>query len=273
MITRQAPAKVNLALHVLGQRDDGYHLLDSIVVFADIADRLTFAPATGLDLIVTGPFAEGVPQDGRNLVCKAAALFGADLGARITLDKHLPHAAGIGGGSSDAAAALGGLAALWGRALPDAGAILSLGADVPVCLSHRPQRLQGVGDIVTPLPALPKLWIVLVNPRAAVPTASVFAGLARKDNPPLEPWHAGADFLDWLARQRNDLAAPARAIAPQIEQALAALTQSGARIARMSGSGATCFGLFTEEEAAQQARADIAKAHPAWWVQAGAVLG
>jgi len=257
-----APAKVNLTLHVTGQRADGYHLLDSLVVFADIGDRLWFDAGPQMRISVTGPFAEGVPVDQRNLVWQAAVLAGWT--GHITLEKNLPHGAGIGGGSSDAAAVL--------QAFGGTADALQLGADVPVCLAHAPQRMRGIGEILDPIAPLPDLEIVLVNPRVAVPTAPVFNGLASKTNSPMAdtiPAFAdAAGFVHWLGAQRNDLEAPARVHAPQVDKALAAL--EGALLARMSGSGATCFGLY--ESGAAQAARRIAQTHPDWWVRAGRVL-
>lgn len=263
-----APAKVNLALHVTGRRTDGYHLLDSLVVFAGIGDRITVAPGP-LSLSVTGPMAAGVPADATNLVLRAAQLIGVP--ARIGLDKHLPPASGIGGGSSDAAAALRALAMLSGRGVPEA---LALGADLPVCLAApRPMRVRGIGERLTPLPPLPPLWIVLANPGMSVPTPAVFAALERRENPGLEPplWSDAADFVRWLARQRNDLDAPARAMRPEIGDLADAIgATAGCLLARMSGSGATCFGLFADEARARAAAAALAR--PGRWVAAGAVL-
>ena len=266
-----APAKVNLALHVTGRRDDGYHLLDSLVVFADVGDRLTAAPDAVLSLAVTGPRAAGVPVDAGNLVLRAAALLGHGRGARIVLEKHLPAAAGIGGGSSDAAAALRMLARLWGVALPDPAAVLTLGADVPVCLHARPARMRGIGESLTPLPDLPPFWMVLVNPGVPVPTGPVFAALARRDNAPLPPslprLADAVALANWLGACRNDLEPPARALVPAVGQALAALAgQPGCLLARMSGSGATCFGLFATASGAAAAAAALKAAAPGWWV-------
>ena len=234
-----APAKVNLALHVTGRQADGYHLLDSVVVFAATGDWLTIAPAERLSLRVSGPRAAGVPDDGRNLIWQAAELLGPGLGAAITLDKHLPAAGGIGGGSADAAAALCGLATLWGRPLPDAGAVLSLGADVPVCLFGRPARMAGIGEDITPLPPLPPLWLVLVNAGVAVPTGPVFKALARADNPPLpmmppQGWPSAEALAQWFAQTRNDLEGPARTLVPQIADVIGAIAaQKGCLLARM----------------------------------------
>lgn len=270
MIREEAPAKINLALHVTGQRADGYHLLDSLVVFAGMGDSLSFAPAPDLSLSVTGPLAAGVPTGPDNLIAQAAALLHRDQGASITLDKQLPHAAGLGGGSADAAACLRGLARLWGRPLPGAASCLALGADVPVCLSPDPQRMQGIGEILSPLPPLPPLWAVLVNPRVPVPTGSVFNGLSSKRNPPMATpdWADYHSFITWLARARNDLEPPALTLAPEVGQASRALRESGADLARMSGSGATCFGLFETATQAANAAQRIASAQPGWWVQA-----
>lgn len=268
-----APAKVNLTLHVTGQRADGYHLLDSLVVFADMGDWLDVSLG-GPALRVTGPMAAGVPVDGRNLVQKAAALMGVE--ARIDLEKHLPAAAGIGGGSSDAAAVLRALAALTGQEVPDAG--LSLGADVPVCLLGRAARMRGIGEVVQPVADWPPLAAVLVNPGVEVPTGAVFQGLARKDNPGMEALPVPGDLfgdlrgglLAWLRRQRNDLEAPARAVQPVISEVLGAISgQPGCDLARMSGSGATCFGLFPNRGAADRAAAALSR--PGWWVRAVAL--
>lgn len=273
-----APAKVNLALHVTGRRADGYHLLDSVVVFADAGDWITFAPDDALSLRVTGPRADGVPSDERNLIWRAAELLGPGLGAAITLDKHLPHAGGIGGGSADAAAALRGLAALWGSLLPDAGDVLSLGADVPVCLFGRPARMAGIGEDITALPPLPPLWLVLVNAGVAVPTGPVFKELARADNPslpamPPQGWRDAAALALWLAQTRNDLEGPAHRLVPQIGEVIAAIdAQQGCLLARMSGSGGTCFGLFATEQAARTGAAALIAQNPTWWVQDATIL-
>ena len=264
MIAESAPAKVNLALHVTGQRGDGYHLLDSLVVFAGIGDRITVAISDDLSLSVGGDRAAGVPPGPENLVLRAAAMLAPGQGARIMLEKALPHAAGLGGGSADAAAALRALSRLWDVPLPPVAEILTLGADVPVCLSSAPQRMAGIGEVLSHVPPLPPLHAVLVNPRVAVPTGAVFGGLARKDNAGMEApdWHDVETFMGWLSRQRNDLEAPARSVAPVIETALEALHREDARLARMSGSGATCFGLFDTARAANAAAASISAAHP-----------
>lgn len=265
-----APAKVNLTLHVTGQRADGYHLLDSLVVFADCGDRLWLDPEGPLGLTVSGPRAAGVPTDASNLILKAAAHLGATRGA-AHLEKHLPAAAGIGGGSSDAATALRLFAKAAGQGVPDDGA--ALGADVPVCLRGHATRMAGIGERLSDLPDLPALPAVLVNPGVDVPTPAVFKALTRKDNPPMPailPAFAGPlDFAGWLDTQRNDLETPAGEQAPVITEVLARLAAAeGCALARMSGSGATCFGLFGSAAGASAAAAMIAADHPDWWVQA-----
>ena len=274
--TALARAKINLCLHVTGQRGDGYHLLDSLVVFADIGDRITCAPAEGVGLTISGPEAAGLSSGEDNLVLRAARAFGGNLGAAITLDKHLPLASGIGGGSADAAATLLALARLWGVGLPDAARILALGADVPVCLRGQPCRMQGVGEVLTPLTPLPAAHLVLVNPRVEVPTPAVFRALTRRDNAPLPrdlPRLKGlAELAAFLHMQRNDLEAPAIALAPVIATAKQALgAQPGCHLARMSGSGATCFGLFDDPLTAAAAASALRAAHPGWWVASAAM--
>lgn len=264
-----APAKINLTLHVTGQRDDGYHLLDSLVVFADIGDRLTLALADAPRLTVSGPMADGVPLGDDNLVLRAARVVG--LCMDIRLEKHLPAAAGIGGGSSDAAAVLRGAVALAeGKTLPqDAG--LSLGADVPVCLTARASRMSGIGEIVTRLAGVPPLHAVLVNPGVAVSTAHIFRSLARKDNPPmpahLPAWRDTAALAAWLHGQRNDMQPAAIAQAPVIGEVIAAIEATDdCLLARMSGSGASCFGLYSDAASAKAAQQRLTRS--GWWVRA-----
>lgn len=256
-----APAKINLTLHVTGQRNDGYHLLDSIVVFADIGDRLWFDPAPQMKIEVTGPFGQGVPTDQRNLVWQAAQCAGWT--GHIRLEKNLPHGAGIGGGSSDAAAML--------RAFGGVDHALSLGADVPVCLRSAPQRMRGIGEQLMLLPELPAFEVLLVNPRVSVPTGPVFKGLQSKNNAAMSHVIPTFDTLEricaWLGQQRNDLQAPALAVAPQIGEVLASMKD--ALFSRMSGSGSTCFGIYQD---ASQAASRIRGAHPDWWVASGKVL-
>ncbi len=271
-----APAKVNLALHVTGRRPDGYHLLDSLVVFPAIGDLVEAEPAEGLSLTLAGPFARDLGTGPDNLVLRAAQLIRpAGQGAAIRLVKSLPVASGIGGGSSDAAAALRVLARLWKVPLPPAGRTAALGADVPVCLDITPQRLQGIGERVTSVD-LPPFWIVLANPGFPVATPEVFARLAHRDNTPLPEMPARFATQDalitWLGRSRNDLEAPAIALQPaiaRVRDALAAL--AGCRLARMSGSGATCFGIFDGAATALAAADTLRHAEPGWWVVAAPV--
>lgn len=277
MITEFAPAKINLALHVTGRRDDGYHLLDSLVVFAGVGDRITVAESDALTLSITGPQAASLPVSDENLVLRAARAFGAGRGAMIGLEKRLPIASGIGGGSADAAATLRALARLWGKTLPDPQIILALGADVPVCMSGRPSRMTGIGEGVATLPhALPPAWLVLVNPLVAVPTPAVFAGLKRRDNPPLSPipiWPTAEVMANWLLTTRNDLEQPAIAAAPVISKVKSAIASTkGCLIARMSGSGATCYGLYGSASAAKAGVQQIKTGFSDWWVADAPVL-
>ncbi|MEM7642561.1 MAG: 4-(cytidine 5'-diphospho)-2-C-methyl-D-erythritol kinase [Pseudomonadota bacterium] len=257
-----APAKVNLTLHVTGRRADGYHLLDSLVAFADCGDVLTVADGDGLS--VSGPFADGVPTDATNLVRRALALAAAP--KAVTLEKYLPHPGGIGGGSSDAATAL----RLAGAELTT-DQLLTLGADLPVCAQARASIMGGIGEAVSPVP-MPALHAVLIHPGADLPTPRVFRGLATPDNPPMAPHPTGADpaaWRAWIADQRNDLEPPAIAAAPVVAEVLAALRQAGAEVARMSGSGATCFGLWPTRIAADAAARALAR--DGWWVQAASL--
>ncbi|MFV0410958.1 MAG: 4-(cytidine 5'-diphospho)-2-C-methyl-D-erythritol kinase [Paracoccus sp. (in: a-proteobacteria)] len=266
MLSEFAPAKLNLALHVTGQRADGYHLLDSLVVFAGIGDRVSLAPGP-LSLRIEGPFAAGLEAGEDNLCLRAARMAGGD--AAITLTKNLPVASGIGGGSADAAAVLRGLARL-GVPLPAQPE--RLGADIPVCLAGQPARMRGVGELLDPLPPLPDLHLVLVNPRQAVSTPAVFRALPRKDSPALPDlpasWDA-AGLIDYLAACRNDLQDPAMVLCPAIGAVLGALEAEGAALARMSGSGATCFGIFTDARAAGLAACRIGAKHEDWWITVG----
>lgn len=282
-----ASAKINLALHVTGQRADGYHLLDSIVTFAkDACDRLTFAPAQQDSFTLDGRFgaplsADAAGQDG-NLVLKArddlrSALDEQGQGAppvAITLEKNLPIASGIGGGSADAAATLRGLMRLWGATLPAealSAIALRLGADVPMCLAGRPLRARGIGDDIEMLPAMPALSMVLANPIKGVSTPEIFRRLTEKNNLPAAAPPDRSDISEWLAfleTARNDLEPPARAILPEIAEISRMLLESGARLVRMSGSGATCFGLYGDHVAAETAAAKLSHERPDWYFQA-----
>ncbi|MBW6401680.1 4-(cytidine 5'-diphospho)-2-C-methyl-D-erythritol kinase [Roseomonas sp. HJA6] len=275
-VTEPAPAKVNLYLHVTGCRTDGYHTLDSLVVFAGIGDTVQAAPAGTLSLAITGPEAGSLAAEPDNLVLRAArglaAAAGREAAATLRLTKRLPVASGIGGGSADAAAALRALGALWGTRTDDATA-LALGADVPACLACQPVRMSGIGEVLGPVPPIPKLGIVLANPRLALPTPAVFARRSGPFSPPaaLAPrWPDLASFVQDLGALRNDLEAPAMALCPPIAEVLSALRAlPGCLLARMSGSGATCFGLFATPAAAAAA----ARLLPAiWWHWGGGVF-
>jgi 4-diphosphocytidyl-2-C-methyl-D-erythritol kinase len=289
MLSEIGRAKVNLTLRVIGRRVDGYHDLESVVAFADCADRLTFAPGPELKLETTGPLAQacGAPSD--NLVLKAAVLLAArvpdlKLGA-FTLEKVLPVAAGIGGGSADAAAALRLLARHNNLSLDDerlAEVALQAGADVPVCLASRACDMTGVGEGLLPL-NLPELPSVLVNPSAPVATRDVFDALGLRNGELLvgitdviesPAWpEGGASIADWveaLSSIGNDLETPATRLQPAISDVLSALHASeGALLARMSGSGATCFAIYPDSGKAQAASDKIRRDHPGWWVHAG----
>ncbi len=282
-LRRTAPAKVNLTLHLTGLRDDGYHLLESLVVFTDFGDVLRVTPSDSLSLTVDGPFADGIPTDKGNLVIKAAdrlrGLRDVSQGAAIHLTKNLPHGGGIGGGSSDAATAIHLLAELWGVPPLTAEEALPLGADIPVCLcAPRATLMRGIGDILAPASYQPQGWLVLVNPRVVVPTGPVFQlHDSLYDFSPLGLEDMGdvkdaGDFEVWLKGQRNDLTKVARenSIAPVIGDVLDAL-RPHAVDTDMSGSGSTCWALFWGEAVANACADQIKAAHPDWWVQATAI--
>ncbi|WP_102960288.1 4-(cytidine 5'-diphospho)-2-C-methyl-D-erythritol kinase [Mangrovicella endophytica] len=277
-----APAKINLALHVTGRRADGYHLLHSLVVFAANGDGITVAESDADRLEIAGPFAAAIPSDADNILLRALTLARAALAAHgralppvaIRLDKQLPVAAGIGGGSADAAALL----RLVQRRVPQAAdalmtAALGLGADVPMCLDGRAAVIGGIGEAIQPLSGLPPLPMVLVNPGTPVSTPAVFAGLERRDGDPLPAlpdngFASIADLARWLRLTRNDLQAPALTLAPSIATVTDALQSQGALMARMSGSGATVWGLYPDEAVAGAAAAALRLAQPDWWVMA-----
>ena len=276
-LTEAAPAKVNLFLHVLGRRPDGYHELDSLAVFAGAADRLEAYAAKDLSLALRGPFGRALETEPDNLVLRAARLLADAAGvrpqARLVLHKHLPVASGIGGGSADAAAALRLLAKLWDlpREFDLAPIAARLGADVPVCLSTRPRRMRGVGERLGPPPVLPEFGIALLNPGTEVATAEVFR---RRNGPFSAPaqlpsaWPDAGTMARDLAALSNDLEAPAVTLCPAIGEVLRALRAApDCLLARMSGSGATCFGLFGDAGRATEAAAHLAR--PGWWSWGG----
>ncbi len=286
-LTLFAPAKINLFLHITGKRRDGYHLLDSLVAFADIGDTITIEPSAHFSLHITGPFARHFENsdkpeyiDGSNLITRTVKSLSQvtkhPTNIKITLDKHLPLASGLGGGSSDAATVLWGLMQLWNidknsdYLLP---LMLQLGADVPVCLDCSPTLMRGIGDELLPAPIMPEVPIILINPMRPCPTSDIFlrynkefsAKTALPDHlTPIE------HFIDILKHHSNDLYMPAVAVLPDIKNVINALeTQNGCLLARMSGSGASCFGLFDTIENAEQTAIAIQTENPDWWIKTG----
>jgi len=288
LLVENAPAKVNLTLRVLGRRSDGYHEIESLVAFADFGDTLSFSPGGELALTVRGPNAAKAGENADNLVLKAAQAFaarvaGSGLGAFV-LDKRLPVAGGLGGGSADAAAALRLLARANSVPVDDGrlhDAACATGADVPVCLDPRPRLMRGIGEILSGPLKLPALPTVLANPGIALPTKSVFAAWNGATSAAL-PLDVSAvakidqreEYLQLLATQVNDLESAAVAVEPVIAEVLAALrVLAGCRLARMSGSGATCFALFSSAAAAIEAAKALSSKYPRWWVRASALSG
>jgi 4-diphosphocytidyl-2-C-methyl-D-erythritol kinase len=281
---RFAPAKINLFLHVGDKRADGYHDLVSLIAFADTGDWLEVRDAKRQSLSITGPFADALKDETDNLVLKAARaldVWAEERGHKtspveLILEKNLPIAAGIGGGSSDAAAVLHLLAEHWSLPIPidELESIgKAMGADVPVCLRGCPTLVSGMGEILSPAPELPAFSLVLVNPGIEVPTKRIFNTISVRSGtvpPPFPPrFESARTFAMFLDGLFNDLAAPAKAIAPVIMSAEGALVATeGCLIARMSGSGATCVGLYEKDEDAVAAAAKIAQANPSWWVKA-----
>lgn len=279
MLHELARAKINLYLHVGGRRADGYHALQSLVCFTEAGDHLSVESAPALSLELAGPFGASLTDDADNLVLRAAAALaraaGRPLGARMRLVKSLPVASGIGGGSADAAAALRALSRLWAFT-PEPEQLkqiaLDLGSDVPVCLVSRPAQMSGRGEQVDEINGLPALPLLLVNPLVAVSTASVFRLLGRntEDPPPQAPrWRgasSSAELVTWLQTTRNDMQEAACVLAPEIGDVLGQLERAGAQLARMCGSGATCYGLFADDAACAAAAREIAVHRPGWWV-------
>jgi 4-diphosphocytidyl-2-C-methyl-D-erythritol kinase len=273
-----APAKVNLFLHVIGKRADGYHLLDSLVVFAGVADRIAVAPAEDLSLAVTGPFAPSLAAEPNNLVLRAArglaAAAGTQAAGALCLDKQIPVASGIGGGSADAAAALRLLCRVWRLQLADTvldRVAVGLGADVPACRRGRPMRMRGTGEMLTPAPAMPRCGIVLVNPGIPLATASVFrarSGSFSREAMLPGGWDTAGQMAADLSGMANDLQPAAIGLVPAIADVLHAIAATrDCLLARMSGSGATCLGLFANAAAARAAAVELAR--PGWWSWGG----
>jgi 4-diphosphocytidyl-2-C-methyl-D-erythritol kinase len=309
-----APAKINLALHVTGRRPDGYHLIESLVTFADVGDVVSIEPSGEDRLTFSGPFGEALAADfGTNLIIKALRALRIHVEGRrcpavaIHLQKNLPLASGVGGGSADAAAALKGLNAFWELELTNVELQkigLRLGADVPMCLVGGPLIAKGIGDEIRPLAGFPDLPLLLVNPGVGISTAEIFKKLTKKENEglPLSPFlqrgegrlkggeaHELSDvprsfgttrhlptpgegrseiqaLVDYLKSTRNDLEAPARALYSEINAVIVSIAQSGALFGRMSGSGATCFGIYDSNGARAKAHASIQASNPDWWV-------
>lgn len=279
MISTFAPAKINLYLHVTGRREDGYHFLDSLVTFASVGDRLRLEEADRFSFAMEGPMAAGLSgEDGeKNLVTRAARALGEALGKelkfRLVLTKNLPVASGIGGGSTDAAAALRLLASFWGISLADPrlfSIAAGLGQDVPCCVAAQTCYFRGIGDITDPGPLLPPTNIVLVNPNKAVPTPAVFkarSGSFSSSAPPMDSLADARALAEALSQRENNLTEAAVSICPKIETVLEALSSSKeCLLSRMSGSGATCFGLFPDRAAARAAAAALYESYPEWWV-------
>ena len=275
-----ANAKINLTLKVLGKRADGYHLLESLVVFADVADRLTCAEADHLSLELSGPFASALEGESDNLILEAARRMAVEMdrtpNLAFTLEKNLPVASGIGGGSADAAAAMRTLVRLWGdpeSSLADIA--LSLGADVPVCLRKKPSLMSGIGEALQPLQTMPELDAILVNPGVAVSTKEVFKALGASQGWDMDKTTEAPslktkrDVLDYLMAHPNDLEVPAVRVQPAIADVLNAIREAeNCQFARMSGSGASCFGLYDNPFDAAEAAAALKETHPDWWIVA-----
>lgn len=278
-VTEFAPAKINLYLHVTGKRDDGYHLLDSLVAFADVGDTISIKPAEGFSFSMTGPFADTLSHH-NNLAVRAAHRVCERIGKapdmHITLTKNLPVGAGIGGGSADAAATARGTLALFGIKTNIDDILASLGADVPMCYYSEPSRISGIGEKIELLTSFPAIPALLVNPLIPCATQKVFQALRNVSNvynaPPAPPSDQDGLFR-YLNNTCNDLTDAAISIVPEIGHVLFALKQTNARVTRMSGSGATCYALFDHDEERTHAATRIKTTHPSWWVHSGNILG
>lgn len=280
MMQLPAPAKINLFLHITGRREDGYHSLQSLIFFADIGDRIAVEVADRNQLIATGPYAAQLPAPEENLVMRALAALQREYPdippLQIHLEKRLPVASGIGGGSSDAAAVLRAAVALSQREYTPLALqplLLSLGAEMPVCYAAEPALVQGIGEQVTPWPVLPEWGVVLINPNLLLPTKEVFAAMQASAYCSAQEFHAPRTAGEWktLALEtHNNMTAAAASLLPGIEEILQVLAaEPECFLARMSGSGATCFGLFENRAMAVQAAQRLSTGHPEWWVEAG----
>ncbi len=275
-----AAAKVNLFLHVVSKMENGLHGLQSLVCFADIGDTITIEKAPHFEFVVQGDFASGLGANENNLVVRAARMmasrFSRDMDYKITLTKSLPVAAGIGGGSADAAAVIRGLAQLWDIQNYPADLGFDLGADIPACLKDCASLMEGTGEKITPVPHFPALHCVLINPLQSCSTADVFRSFSQNFLNPIQipdRFENYGSLIEFLLRQRNDLSAAAEKIVPEITVCLGVLKHSGSDLVRMSGSGASCFGLYETQEQARMACEQIQSLHPEWWVRAAVLNG
>ena len=274
MFEEKASAKVNLCLQIVGQKSNGFHLLDSIVGFTEFGDHLSFKESDVLELTVQGAFSDQIPVDKSNLILKAAellrTLYSIKTGAHITLIKNLPPSAGLGGGSSDAAAAVRGLSRLWGTDLPEIHDLMKIGSDLPVCINQKTQHMKGFGEVLSEINTFPNLPILLVNPLKRVSTQIVFSMLKNKKNPPLSKYEklfkTKKDCINWLLLQRNDLMEPAVRVEPVIADVLRLISnQISVKKVSMSGSGATCFGVFENKHDCDLAMKKVRRERPEWW--------
>ena len=271
MIKVTAHAKVNLTLHVVGQRANGYHELQSLVCLTEFGDQIHLSPAADFSFQVIGPNASGIPVDESNLVVQAAKFMAQkhskSLDCHIILEKNLPMASGIGGGSSDAAAVMRALSQYFSVPLPNVDELMTLGADIPVCMTTGLTLMEGAGEDVTQLSAAPNWGVVLVNPNVGVSTPAVFNALNSKRNLPMQDVAENCVDIAWLGDQRNDLEPPAMAMVPEVGAVVEAISAAPhCQMARMSGSGATCFGVFADIKHANAAAERLQRAHPDWWV-------
>ena len=271
MIKVTAHAKGNLTLHVVGQRANGYHELQSLVCLTEFGDQIHLSPAADFSFQVIGPNASGIPVDESNLVVQAAKFMAQkhskSLDCQIILEKNLPMASGIGGGSSDAAAVMRALSQYFSVPLPNVDELMTLGADIPVCMTTGLTLMEGAGEDVTQLSAAPNWGVVLVNPNVGVSTPAVFNALNSKRNLPMQDVAENCVDIAWLGDQRNDLEPPAMAMVPEVGAVVEAISAAPhCQMARMSGSGATCFGVFADIKHANAAAERLQRAHPDWWV-------
>ena len=274
MFEEKASAKVNLCLQIVGQKSNGFHLLDSIVAFTEFGDHLSFKKSDELKLTIKGTFSDQIPIDKSNLILKAAELLrkinDIKTGAHITLTKNLPPSAGLGGGSSDAAATIRGLSRMWGTDLPEIDDLLKIGSDLPVCINQKTQHMKGYGEVLEEINTFPNLPILLVNPMKKVSTQTVFRMLKNKKNPPLSKYkklmQPKKDWINWLLLQENNLMEPAVKVEPAISEVLRLISkQNSVEKVSMSGSGATCFGIFENKHDCDLAMKRVRLERPDWW--------